>query len=247
MSVNIGVVTPHQAVGPEEELPAMGSGQVTTRVVRLVGDGSPAHRAVSPTSPSGLAALTDAVELSAAASQLATSDSDVVVYASTTTGYAIGNDAETAMVAQLARLTGLPAVATCTSTVHACHVLGVQRIALVGAPWFEPGMNELGAAYFNAAGLDVVGSESADLSLDPQAIEADDVADWVLHHVDSAAQAVFIGGNGFRVVHAVEAIEAGLDRPVLTSNQVLLWHALHHANASVDVDARFGRLFAVAP
>jgi maleate isomerase len=83
--------------------------------------------------------------------------------------------------------------------------------------------------------------------LDPQAIEADDVADWVLHHVDSAAQAVFIGGNGFRVVHAVEAIEAGLDRPVLTSNQVLLWHALHHANASVDVDARFGRLFAVAP
>jgi maleate isomerase len=169
------------------------------------------------------------------------------VHASTTSGFAIGFEAEAAMVARLSQLTGLPAAATCTSAVHALHVLGAKRIALIGAPWFDPELNELGAAYFTAQGFQVVSSRSADLPHDPRAIEPGDLAEWVLHHVEDSAEAVFIGGNGFRATQAVHTIEARLGRPVITSNQVLLWQALRYAGHTVQVGDRHGRLFALEP
>jgi maleate isomerase len=241
--VHIGVLTPHQAIGPEAEFPAMAPGQIITRVVRLCSNEQHSDRLNSPTSPSLLASLTKSPVLDDAARTLATEPIDVVVHASTTSGYAIGFEEETAMVSRLSQLTGLPAAATCTAAVDALHVLGVRRIALIGAPWFDQELNELGAAYFTAQGFDVVSSRSADLPQDPHAIEPGALAEWVLHHVEDSADAVFIGGNGFRAAQAVHALEAGLDRPVLTSNQVLLWRVLTYAGAIVQVGDRHGKLF----
>ena len=165
--VHIGVLTPHQAVGPDAEFPAMAPGQITTRLVRLPSNEQHGCRASGPTSPSLLAALTKSRSLEDAARTLATKPIDVVAFASTTSGYAIGFEAETAMVARLSQLTGLPAAATCTSAVHALHVLGIERIALIGASWFDPEHNDLGSEYFTAQGFQVVSSQSADLPQDP--------------------------------------------------------------------------------
>jgi maleate isomerase len=62
-------------------------------------------------------------------------------------------------------------------------------------------------------------------------------------YVGDDAEGVFIGGNGFRVVAAIEPLEAAIGRPVLTSNQVLLWKLLAHVAAPFDISG-FGRLFA---
>jgi maleate isomerase len=245
--VHIGVLTPHQAVGPEAEFPAMAPGQITTRLVRLPSNEQHGCRASGPTSPSMLAALTKSQTLDDAARTLATNPIDVVAYASTTSGYAIGFEAETAMVARLSQLTGLPAAATCTSAVHALHALGIERIALIGAPWFDPEHNELGAAYFTAQGFQVVSSRSADLPQDPRTIDPGGVAERVLHHVEDSAEAVFIGGNGFRATQAVHTIEARLGRTVITSNQVLLWQVLTLTGDNVQVGDRHGKLFALEP
>jgi maleate isomerase len=55
--------------------------------------------------------------------------------------------------------------------------------------------------------------------------------------------AVFIGGGGLRAIGAIEALEDVLRRPVLTTNQVLLWHALHPARIDAPV-VGYGRIFA---
>jgi maleate isomerase len=60
------------------------------------------------------------------------------------------------------------------------------------------------------------------------------------------AQAVFIAGNGFRAVGAIEALEAMIGRPVLTSNQVLLWQLLALAGATFEVRG-YGQLFTHEP
>ena len=39
------------------------------------------------------------------------------------------------------------------------------------------------------------------------------------------AEGVFIGGNGFRAIGVIKALEDSLDRPVLTANQVAFWCA----------------------
>jgi maleate isomerase len=72
------------------------------------------------------------------------------------------------------------------------------------------------------------------------------VREWTARHVDDAAEAVFIGGNGFRATGAINALEAELGRPVLTSNQVLLWQLLAHVDGEVKING-YGRFFAHQP
>jgi maleate isomerase len=216
--MEICVLTPHAAVGPEEELPAMAPG-ITVRVVRIAGAGT---------------ALDEAVELVA--------EVDAIAYASTSSAYAIGFDDEVAMLARLSRRIGIPVVGTCASAVRALHLLGGQRVALMHPPWFDEELNELGASYFRSQGFEVVSSASAELTSDPDQIETAAVVEWGSNHVPDRAEAVFIGGNGFRAAAAIDALESRTGRPVLESNQVLLWELLAQTSSTLQVRG-FGRLF----
>jgi len=122
----------------------------------------------------------------------------------------------------------------------------VTRVGLIGAPWFDPENNELGAAYVSGQGFDVVESTSPDLPHDSFRVEPATVYEWVSRHVSDAAEAVFIGGSGFRAAAAIQRLETAIGRPVLTSNQVLLWNLLSQAGDRFDV-AGYGRLFAHRP
>ena len=240
--IRIGVLTPHGVPGPEVEFAAMAPGRLTVRVVRITGT-TDAGGSGGPVSPADLATLATAPSLDRAAGHLLTDPVEVIGYASTTSAYAVGFDGEMAMVLRLSRLTGRPVAATCASAVHALRVLQVERVALVGAPWFAPGLNELGAAYFAGQGFGVVSSVSAGLPQEPRAVEPAAVCEWVSRHVADAAQAVFIGGNGFRASGAIEALEKAIGRPVLTSNQVLLWQLLAQAGDTFEING-YGQLFA---
>jgi maleate isomerase len=81
----------------------------------------------------------------------------------------------------------------------------------------------------------MLSSASAGLSCDPGQIEPPTVARWTARHVQDDGQAVFIAGNGFRAAGAIEPLEAMTGRPVLTSNQMLLWNLLAHADATFEV------------
>jgi maleate isomerase len=244
--IRIGVLTPHAAIGPEEEFPAMAPGRLTTEVVRI----SPEPGVVdaeggAPTSPAELRTLTEPLVLDEAATMLADS-TDGVGHASTTSAYAVGFDREAEMVSRLSALLAVPVTSTCASAVLGLRALAVERVALVGAPWFAAELNDLGAAYFRGQDFDVVSSASAELSQEPDRIGSADVIAWTAHHVGDDAEGVFIGGNGFRAVAAIEPLEASIGRPVLTSNQVLLWNLLARVGASFKVSG-FGQLFAHQP
>jgi maleate isomerase len=241
--LRIGVLTPHAAAGPEAEFPDMAPGRLAISVARVRSPAVTVNPIGGPPAPLGARVLTDPPLLDDAAGKLAAVPVDVIGYASTSTGYAIGFDGETAMVDRLARSTGVPIAATGPSAVLALRVLGVERVALVDPPWFDDEINELGARYFRSQGLDVVSSASADLAPDPRLIEAAPVVEWTIRHVPDRAEAVYFGGNGFRVAAAIETLEDRLDRPVLTSNQVLLWRLLAVAGATFPVSG-YGRLFA---
>jgi maleate isomerase len=220
-SVAIGILTPHATVGPEAELPEMAPGKIKVRIARVT------------TRPS---AIDDAAQA------LVSDGVDAIGYASTSSAYVIGFDDEEALVARVSQRTGLPVASACSSAVLALRMLDVDRVALVHPPWFDGELNDLGAAYFRSQGFDVRASSSADLPLDPVQIRPREVVGWLSRHVHADAQAVFIGGNGFRAAGAIEAAEAAIGRPVLESNQVLLWNLLGRSGAKVRVRG-YGRLF----
>jgi maleate isomerase len=243
----IGVLTPHAARGPADELGRMAPGQVITRVARILAPRADVSApGTPPTTPSGLRALTAPAVLDAAAGVLTRGSVDVIGYASTSTGYAIGFDAEATMLQRLSERWSLPVAGTSVSAVTALRSLHVGRVALVHPPWFDDELNDLGAAYFGSQGFAVVSSESTDLANDPQRIEPGAIVEWISRHLGDDAEAVFIGGNGFRAARVIQALEERLERPVLESNQVLLWSILAELDADLEVGG-YGRLFGEEP
>jgi len=242
-ALSIGVVTPHAAAGPGAELPDMAPGQVVLRVSRILAAGAEASApGPPPTAPSGLRALTAPSALDQAVAAFPSGSVDVIGYASTSTGYAIGFDAEATMLERLSQRWSLPVAGTSLSAVAALQTLYVRRVALVHPPWFDQELNDLGTAYFRGQGFEVVSSGSADLPNDPTRIEPHAIVEWISRHLSDDAEAVFIGGSGFRAARAIEALEERLERPVVESNQVLLWSILAHAEADIEV-CGYGRLF----
>lgn len=227
--IRVGVLSPHTAPGAEAEFPLMAPDRVSTVVSRVP---------VAGTSADALrAAARDAL------SAPVPGPVDVLTYASSSTAYALGPDAESRLVERLAERWAVPACSTSASAVEALRSLRVERVALVHPPWFGVALSELGVDYFRGQGFSVAGSSRAEVTDDPARVTPDEVVDWVSGHVGDDADAVYLGGNGFRAAGAIEALEARLGRPVLESNQVLLWAVLARTGIPADVRG-FGTLFA---
>lgn len=240
--ISVGVLTPHNAAGPDVEFPLIAPGRVATHIARVSAPGVTTSSGETP-QPTGLRELATPQALQKAAAAFEPGSVDGIGYASTSSAYAIGVRAETALVAQLAQQVGLPVASTGLSAVRALRVLDVTRIALVHPPWFDDQVNQLGAAYFASQGFTVVTATSAELCNDPQRIEAGAVAAWITHNLPADAEAIFIGGNGFTAAGAIDMLEAADGPAILESNQVLLWDLLALTGASIQIHD-FGRLFA---
>src|SRR4051794_28320725 len=76
--------------------------------------------------------------------------------------------------------------------------------------------------------------------MDPNRIEPGPVIEWISRHLSDDAEAVWIGGSGFRAARAIEALEERPGRPVLESNQVLLWSTLAKVDANFHSAAMDG-------
>jgi len=239
--ITVGVLTPHAAPGPDTEMPDMAPGQVRVEVSRTWNAASCTSRNAGSTSPDGLRTQAGPTALDEAASALLPAV-DVLAFASTGSGYALGYDEESALVKRLRERWDVPVCATSLSAVSALRSRHVKRISLVHPPWFGPSLNELGAEYFRSQGFEVVDARLADLPDDPNQVQPAMVVEWVAQHLCHRAEAVFIGGNGFRAARAVHHLECRTGRLVLEANQVLLWSVLENAGAPVTVRG-FGMLF----
>ena len=128
----------------------------------------------------------------------------------------------------------------------ALTALGVRRVALVNPPWFSEELDRQGAAYFQGQGFEVVHSGPARLPSDQRAIHPGQLYEWVRAQTPKSADAVLIGGNGFRAVGVIQALEQDLARPVLTANQVAFWHALRLSGTHAPV-VGYGQIFGREP
>jgi maleate isomerase len=242
----IGLLCPTGDVGPESEIRAMAPPGVGVHAARVPFGAMAPGGAMDPTIPlapvrdfAAAPHVDDAVELLAAAPIHA------IGFGFTSSAYVIGADGEAAMIERLlARSRGIPVVATCAAAIEALGVLGARRVALVDPPWFDAELNKLGQAYYEAAGLDVAFASPAALPSAQAEITPDALHDWVVANVPGDVDAIMMGGNGFRAVGIIEALEEKLDRPVLTANQVLFWAALRAAGAPTSRVAGYGRIFA---
>ncbi|MET7282631.1 hypothetical protein ABZS29_30665 [Kribbella sp. NPDC005582] len=236
--LKVGVLTPHAAPGPEVELPEMASAGLEVELARVSRRGGP------PSAADELRQLATPAALRPAVSSLRASAVDVVAYASTTSGYAIGQPAEAGLVEDLRRAAGVPVVSSGLAAVQALTAFGIRRVALIHPPWFEAAVSALGARYFGEQGIEAITFDATPLPKDPGLVRSQQVVDYVSDQVDSSTEAVFIAGNGFRAAAAIEELERRTGQLVLEANQLLLWASLAATGAKLQVGG-YGRLFAL--
>ena len=245
-SVRIGVLTPHADVGPESEMNAMAPPDVAIHATRVPFGAMAAGGVMDPTIPlAPVKAFAEPPHVDDAAELLAAAPLDAIAYGFTSSAYVIGEEGEAEMIARLERRTrGIPVVATCTAEVEGLRVLGARRIVLFDPPWFDTELTGLGRRYYESAGFEVVYSSPCGLESDQKKITPSDLHAWVSEQVSTTdAQAIVFGGNGFRTVGAIAALEEDLVRAVLTPNQALLWGALRITDADPSSVSDYGRLF----
>lgn len=234
--IDVGILTPHAATGADDEFYVMAGTAVSTHVRRisLLPDGS------APTSPEELRAHADPSVVDATAAELDPGRLQAIAYASTSTAYVLGHPDERELVARLSDRWGVQVCSTPASAVDALRRLGAERLAVVHPPWFGEDLNSRGASYFGDQDFSVASADLADVTDNPVLLEPAEVVEWVAENVPDDADAVFLGGNGFRAARAVGPLEQILDRPVLESNQVLLWSINESLETPVVVRG-FGR------
>jgi len=240
----IGVLTPHADVGPEAEFGAMASNGVSIHAARVhFGAYRPDGTMGATMADDPARALADPPLVDDAAELLASAPLHAIAYAFTSSSYIRGAADDIKLRERLeTRTRGIPVVITCAAAVTALIALGAKRLALFSPPWFSAETDQQGARYFRDQGFEVVHNGPADLPSDQQAIQPSELYEWVRAHTPKEADSVFIGGNGFRAVGIIKALEQALARPVLTANQVAFWHALRLSGTHAPI-VDYGQIF----
>ena len=240
----IGLLTPAGDVGPEAEFMAMSPPSLTVHASRVPFAAMRQRGAMDATiALEAVRGMAQPPGVDAAVELLALAPLQVIGFGFTSSAYVIGRDGELDMCARLSVIAGgLPIVASGAAMGDAARSLRAQRVFLVSPPWFDARLTELGSRYFASAGLDVVAAASADLPSDQSAIAPAPLHAWVMANTPDEADVVIIGGNGFRAIGVIEALERDLGRPVVTANQALLWACLTEIGSSAHV-VGYGQLF----
>lgn len=244
-SIRLGAVVPHADVGPEAELQAMATDDITLHGIRLYFSAMRAGGEMDEKIPHDpVASFAQPPYVDEAVESLAASPLDAVCLAFTSSAYKHGPDGERALIERLrSRARDLPLVSTCLSAERALAKLGTKRLAIVNPPWFDADLDGLGANYFEKAGFRVVHHAPCGLPSGQKHITPQSLYNWIAKIVkESDADAVFIGGNGQRSVGIIDAVEKTLGVSMITGNQVILWDALRSIDAKVRIEG-YGELF----
>jgi maleate isomerase len=240
----LGILVPHAAIGSESELAAMAPEGVSIHATRVPLGVMRAGGLMDPTiALEPVRAYADPPLVDEAAELLAAAPLHAIGFAFTSSSYVRGAADDEMLRRRLeGRTRGIPVAISAASAVLGLRALGARRIALVDPPWFSAELTALGVDYFTGQGFEVAYAAAAGVPSEQRAINPGQLFEWIREQVPVGADAVAIGGNGLRAVGIIQALEEDVDLPVLTANQVLLWHLLRLSGTHVPI-AGYGRLF----
>ncbi|CAM5761178.1 Maleate isomerase [Labrys miyagiensis] len=165
---------------------------------------------------------------------------DVACYACTSGSVVIG---EERVFAELKR--GKPkAKTTCliSSVMKALRTLGTRRIA-VATPYLAE-VNAIEQSYMAARGFEIVNIEGLGIENDADMarVSPETILDFAQFVDRPQAEAIFISCGALRSIDIITDLELRLGKPVVTSNQAMMWDCLRLADIT-DRRTDCGKLF----
>lgn len=168
-----------------------------------------------------------------------------VIMCACTSGSFLGDgDALDALADTVCNATGIESYTTSRAVLDALAAFDARRVYL--ATPYPDDINVEEVRFLERAGLEVAGLASfrCQLSEDIRALSSSDVETLLLDARDEIAgsDAVFVSCTNLVAMDRLDALEATLAMPVISSNSATLWRALRAAGSPTE-DIPAGRLF----
>lgn len=230
----IGLLLPSVNQAAEPQLRAMLPPGLAMAVTRLP---------LADTSERALLAMADGVEQ--AARMLAEACCSLIVFHCTAvTTYS--PQLEASILARITRATGVPARATSQALVAALQALKARRIVMLSP--YPAAVDERERRFFQARGFEVLDAlgRGCMTASDMMRVSPEEWIEMGLQHARPEAQSYLMSCTTVRTAEAVEALEARLQRPVITSNTAMAWDAMRQLGIDACVPG-FGRLLGAWP
>jgi maleate isomerase len=181
-------------------------------------------------------------EISRSAAALADSGPDLIVYHCTDSSMREGCAGERTLTGIVQAATGIATVATSALVIEAMRALGIKSVVLL-SPYQS---NDVIIRYLQENGIAV--AHDVALKLDGHAFASVTPAQWLelaREHDRADADGIFLSCTNTTQIEAIEDIELALGKPVVNSNQAVLWGCLKRLGAKLGAQApmpRLGRL-----
>ena len=173
--------------------------------------------------------LTD--EIAHAAGTLADAGPDLIVFHCTNTSMKEGADGEARIINLIVKTTGIEALSTSSLVKDALRALGLKKLVLL-SPYMS---NAPIIAYLNAAGFTVVKDVAlkCPTAADFEAVTPQRWLELARENDTPEADGIFLSCTNTRQIEAIANIEKMLGKPVVNSNQAVLWGAVKRLSAKV--------------
>ncbi len=148
----------------------------------------------------------------------------VMAYACTSGSFVGGPLAERALVAAMRGAGALAALTTSGALLEALRHLEITRIAT--ATPYTADLTVGLTAFLGESGIEVTAASGLGLISDIWTVPHEVTMQLVRETDTDDADAVFISCTNMPTYDVIAALEAELHKPVLTANQVTMWHAL---------------------
>jgi maleate isomerase len=183
-------------------------------------------------------------EIAGAAQLLSDAHPDVIVFHCTDTSMTQGPQGEGKILDIVKDATGIDAMATSRLVLDGLQTLGMKKVVLL-TPYQS---NKAVIDYLTAAGIEVV----ADVALKLEASNFGSVTpqDWARLAKENdkpEADGIFLSCTNTRQIEAIADIETQLGKPVINSNQAVLWGAVKRLKQKIGAikpAPELGRLMA---
>lgn len=143
---------------------------------------------------------------------------------------------------RIAKATGKKCFTTADAVLGALSKLGARRISLL-TPYIDE-VHRREMDFLEANGFEVEGG--ANLGIDTNAqmsqLEPQAILDWAQRNISEAADVCFLSCTAIKSAPVIAELERRCRKPVVTSNQGMIWHLLRSSGIAASVTG-FGMLF----
>ena len=167
---------------------------------------------------------------------------DVIIYGCTSATLTHGLDFDRALADRIKTDSGAATVTAAGALVNALKFLGINSVGFA-SPYVAE-INDMAISFLSEAGVRTVSREEVDDALDnvgQGAMEPNAVLELGRAADSPEAQAIVLSCTDMRSVEIIAELEAILGKPVITSNQAIMFEAMQTAGIG-DEQQGFGRL-----